>query len=249
MGGSEAAIAAAADRLITLPVPSDGGVFKTCPEGYAGRGEFAKALIKSAGEQHGTAIRRFLAQLVQHRADGEEKLRERIEHHIANFRCAAGVPDDDGSQSRVADAFGLVMAAGRLAKHYGVLPKRLDCEAVSLACYRLYRPAARRKTSILDELVEISRNPKTLTIDASKLRDLTNRQLDQHEAFLHRNRRGQTELLFWPPAFQRRFPDYGRTLRQPEVSAYMKVDKDRVTVKRPIRVGREDRVYCFVLPR
>jgi hypothetical protein len=248
LGQSQASRLAAADRLISLPVPDDVGVFESCPAEYAGRGEFAAALLACAQQQHGTAIRLFLQRLVQQRAEDEKVLRERLGHHLQRFRRAAGVSDNDGSQSRVADGFGLVMAAGRLAKHYGVLPKQLDCDAVALACYRLCRPNQQPAASVIEQLVAISRDQKTTTIDPSRLPTLTNRQLDQNGVFLHRNRRRQFELLFWPPAFQKRFPSFASVLRQPEVCAMLTVDKDRPTVKRVIRQGREDRVYCFVLP-
>lgn len=250
IGSAASPTSAAADRLMTIPVPDEGGVFNSCPKAFAGRGEFAKVLLRCAREQHGTAIRRFLQKLVQHRADREENLAQRIEHHIVQFCRTAGIKDDDdGSPRRVAEAFGLVVAAGRLAQHYRVLPRSLDCEAVALACYRLHCPNADRKEAgILEQLVQISRDPKTISLNASKLRNLTTRELDEHGVFIHRNRRGQTELLFWPPAFQRRFRDFGSVLRKPEVAAMMKGEKGRKTLKRAIRQGREDRVYCFVLP-
>lgn len=140
------------------------------------------------------------------------------------------------------------MAAGRLAQHFGVLPKQLDCEEVALACYHLYSPVPCKTGSIVEKLVEIARDPKTHTLDTRSLRIVTERQLEEHGVFLNPNRRGETELLYWPSAFRKRFPDYARIFRLPEVAALMKVDKDRPTVKRVIRKGKEDRVYCFVLP-
>lgn len=120
---SEAA-RAAEDRLITLPIEGrPHGVLDFVPSGTANASQFIADLVAAADAHHGHAIRRFLSHLVQERADDERRLRAEIVRRMASFREKAGVDPNAGSAVRVADAFGLVFAAGALAKRYGALPR------------------------------------------------------------------------------------------------------------------------------
>lgn len=246
----EATLDAAADRLISIPIADDraGGIFERRPDGFSTVADFAQSLVRSAERNHGAPMRRFLRKLVEHRARDEEALRRRINEHLAHFRESVGVGDGGGSERRVVDAFGLIMAAGHLAKHYDVLPSNFRCEEAARYCYELQRHKGKKEASIVDKLVEISRNPGVRWVDTKKLPAMTNAQLDQTLAFLHRNRSRQVELLFWPAAFKKHFRQWARHLRDPALVGILNGDTDRPTVKRQIRAGRMDRVYSFILP-
>lgn len=240
---------AAADRLMTIAIPRRiSGVFEGRPDGFAEIADFAESLINSARHHHGEPFRRFLRKLVQHRADNEESLRTRISEHLASFRNLAGAINAGGSDRRVVDAFGLIMAAGRLAQRYRVLPGNFDCSAAALYCYNLHCVDRNQDSSFVNELIQISRRQGLPWLDKGKLASMTDIQLDRSVAFLHRNRSRQIELLFWPPAFKRLFPDWVRLLRSPQMVGILNGDSDRTTVQRLIRAGRKDRVYCFILP-
>ena len=105
---------------------------------FAGSAEYANALTRAAEQNHGHAIRKFLKQLVRARAKDDAALRAWIASRVNGFVEKANIDPNDGSAFRVAEAFGLVYAAGRLAQQYGVLP---DCLAVGpavLTCYSLH---------------------------------------------------------------------------------------------------------------
>ncbi len=243
---------AAADRLITLPIGDrEFGLLEHCPSGFDDVRDFVKHLMACATRQHGTAIRAFLAGLVQHRHENEEGLRKRIDKLLKGFRRRVGVRKNDGSAGRVADAFGLVMVAGRLAQYYKVLPKSFDCAAAAEFCYRLAQGTRVAEETFVEQLIRISRGSDVIPLEKS-MPFRSNTQLDETTAFLHRGRRGRSELIFWPRSFQRQFPNFVRLLRRPEVDRMLIKEKFkgelRSTTKRSIRPGKMERVYCFVLP-
>lgn len=84
---------------------------------------------------------------------------------LAQFRKKAGVDENNGSKVRVADAFGLEYAAGRLAKTYTVFPKCLNCLAPALACYRLNPVPRSNLVRLADRLPPIEDRIRQLTDD------------------------------------------------------------------------------------
>lgn len=110
-------------RLVNLPADAGAGmgVFQKL-HGRAGAAAFAEELRGAARAHHGIAARVFLARLAQDRAANPAELRDTLALLRDTF-LTERVPADAAGQVRsVVGRFGLIGAAGELARIYGVLP-------------------------------------------------------------------------------------------------------------------------------
>jgi hypothetical protein len=234
---------AAADRLITLRIGESRpfGVFDELPRGYNSSSEFALALMRAARRHHGSAIRRFLESLVQHRSADEGEVKKRIRRYVRKFQNRVNTDFNDGSAVRIAEAFGLVYAAGKMAQRYGVLPKTFNPKAAAAFCYELHRTCSKgEQVQFRDQLDSVLRSEMTLQLRKSK--DFRSTAL----AFVQR-RNGRSELLIPPNHIRRVFPDWGNIKNSKEVASLMRRDGDHLTVKRKLGPGKKVRVHCFDL--
>jgi hypothetical protein len=233
---------AAADRLITIPVDDSrpNGVFDCLPEGFDSSSAFAQHLLRSAEKHHGHAIRRFLEKLIKAKVANEASLRKTISRSIAKFRAKAFVDLNNGSQVRVADAFGLVFAAGELAQSFGVLPKSIKTGAAALSCYRLhlshrgevdFRPFA-------DRLAALAADDRVARLDAGK------KVPSAAVGFLNQSKR-KCELLISPENILSVFPDWDQIRRSSDVSRYLQRDGPHHMVKRKVGKEKARRYFCF----
>lgn len=249
LGGQRSVVSdAAADRLLTLPIRPERphGVFDFVPEGHSDAAAFARALSHSASLHFGTAILKFLQGLVYARCVNASALRGTIENFQSKFRKAVGVDMNSGSATRVADAFGLVYAAGKLAKRYGALPGSWNCLKATRAAYELNRAAVTSET-YRERLIGLAKG--AAVVDLSRKRASAD-ELEAAQALLSLGRGGRRELLLTPKALERAFADSRALFRDPAVKRMMISDDGRKTVKRRLRPDRKpERVYCFVLPR
>jgi hypothetical protein len=155
---------------------------------------------------------------------------------------------NSGSATRVADAFGLVYAAGALAREFGALPGKWNCLRAARAAYELNRSAA-TTTAWRDKVIELSRAKGVLDVSGGLPRLNDNESADI-AAFLSVGRSGRRELLLTPTALERAFADRRALFRDEQVKRMMITDGGRKTVKRRLRAGHKpERVYCFRLPR
>lgn len=242
---------AAADRLLTLPLDDRKlGIFDKMPEGWASARDLAEHLDKLIAKHHGVAMREFLRRLVEDRASGEAALRHRLEKTMALFRRKVGVDENNGSATRVADAFGLIYAAGSLAQDYGALPSELRCGRAAKLAYELNRSTAADAPSMKQRLMKLAKAPGAVRIDREKLRRIDDATLKAAPALLRTDAKGRVELLLTASALDRAFPVRRFLFEDPEVAPMSLNDRDgRRTVKRPLRSNRGlERVYCFRLP-
>lgn len=243
---------AAADRLLTLPLGFDRpfGSFDSVPAEYEDARAFAAALTSAVRRYHGTPLRWFLDRLVRAKNKDPARLRGRIERSMTRFREKVDGDRNSGSEARVADAFGLVFAAGKLAQEYGTLPRDFKCLKAARVAHELNRSAMERLTP-KDRLLRLAARKDLIKLVRGKLPDLTDDQLTSVPGFISSGRGGRRELLLHPSAFHRAFADTGGVLRDPDVRKMLVCDTDRrQTVKRRLRANRPpERAYCFVLPR
>jgi hypothetical protein len=243
--------AAALDRLITLPINDDQehGTFDFLPADYASGWALAEAIRAAIEQNHGLAMRRFLRELVEDRAADEAKLKQSIQGRMAKFRKEVGIDGSDGSAARLADAFGLVYAAGLLAKRYGVLPEAFKCLAAARYCYRMHLASARIVPPFRDRLIALARRADVVNIDEVGLSRMSKAELDEVDAFLRTNRSNEVELLLTKASLRRAFPDWTDVKRDREVRDLLVHDRGRLKLKRKVRRNRKyDWVYCFRLP-
>jgi hypothetical protein len=236
---------AAGDRLITLEIPDRTyGVFDSLPPGVNSASEFAGQLRRAAAENHGHAIRIFLGRLVRDRGSDETALRADIRRWMDDFRQKCGADPNNGSEVRVADSFGLVYAAGRLAKRYKALPEGWKCLLPVLTCYRTMRRVSAPPKTFEQRLTELAGLPDTVDLDAE---GVTRKMIAAGGIFV-RNAKTCTELIIRPNAMGRALPNWSHLRRQPEVKARILGDQGRHDTKRKLgRKGSPERVYCFKL--
>lgn len=248
-GGREAVNAAAADRLLTIPIAASRsyGAFDKLPKRFKSSRQLAKALEKGFERHHGVAFPRFIERLVQSRHDDLEGLRSEVEATLAKFRAALGIDEDNGSACRVADAFGLVYAAGSLAKRYGVLPSKFKCRAAAKFAYRTHIESQDRP-SFRERLIELSTKLGVIDLDKGKLPKLTDAKFGKVPAFLKTSRSGELEIRMSKRALNRAFPDWDMIKDSEEVASVRKREGRRGKVKRWVRQrATKDRVFCFVI--
>lgn len=104
-------------RVIDVPADVEGGsgVFERLPDGCA-PGDFADHLKRAAAEQHGHALREWLAALTADSASARDALRAHRDR-MADALCGPGAA---GQVRRVAQRFALAAAAGELATLKGL---------------------------------------------------------------------------------------------------------------------------------
>lgn len=251
LDGNRATVSeAACDRLISIPIDEANpyGVFENVLD-YKGSGELARTLTNALENNHGHAVGRFLRQLVQARSDDELGLRAKIEGYIEAFQTEVGVDPNDGSTQRITTAFGLVYAAGLLAKAYGALPASIKCASATKSAY-LRHLSAGTPRSFRDRLVSLSLRPDVVDLDKAGLVDMSKKDMLKPAAFLRTNRAGERELLLTRKALMRAFPDWLQIRDGDDVKAVLRAQGDRKRGGSQCRVRKnknKDRVYIFAL--
>lgn len=242
---------AIADRLQTVPLLPDRahGIFDYCPPSYPSSGAFADALKLAASQHYGYALPVFLQYLVNRIYRHPKKLRRIILEHVAKFLDKSGANSNDGSQKRVAEAFGLVYAAGRLAIEARVLPTTYKPGAAALAVYRLHRAHGRTAISFDDRLDTVLCHCSTIDLSRTGLATLSEAQRSACPAFLYTNKSKQRELIVPVPHIDTVFPGWKGIVKDPDVLKRLKRSSERYTRDRPVgRKGAQVPCYVFNVP-
>lgn len=236
---------AARHRILDIPnfLERPHHVFDYLPEGFESGGALASALISSAERHYGRAGPKFISGLVAARAANAEKLRKKIENHLAAFRTHVGADMHSGTVVRISEAFGMVYAAGRLAQNYGALPEELDILSAVAACYRLNRlheaeplPFRERLQALVDADTTVRWSRKTPN------------KVAKADAIYY-GEREIPELWIRSPTIERVFPDWVKLKHHPEVRKFWCPDKDDHP-DRKRQAGKDfkpTRVYVFRL--
>jgi hypothetical protein len=194
-------------------------------------------------------MRIFLRKLVAARAADEAKLKARIVALTNVFREAVGVDDNAGSESSIADVFGLMYAALRLAQSYGALPKRLKPLRAVIKVYGLNRAINGPPPSNFERLHLLAERSGVIHIDATNLQEISDEVLAKAPAVVRTDRHGTILLVLTDKALSRAFPLSNRFFKDPEIQAIMRTDKDgRKKVTLSLRTNKkQERVYAFIL--
>ncbi|WP_196221707.1 DUF927 domain-containing protein [Sphingobium sp. CAP-1] len=241
--------AATMDRLLSFDIDlRPHGAFDHVPSEYANIRAFTSALKAALAVEYGTAMPHFLQVLVKKRIKGEQALSAQITKHVEDFIATAQADQNDGSEGRVAEAFGLVLAAGRLAKYCGVLPADLDCEAITLAAYRLHMASASRLRPS-ERLLAYAKGPDIVDMEELGVPYLSRRALREASGVFRVNRDGVREFLMERTKFEAAFPDHRIVLNDERVSRWLQRGGRHIGVKREVRKGdTKARFYVFHLP-
>lgn len=171
MGIEPGEAAAVGVRLFTIPaqVTADLGVFDKLPAGFANSGELVQHLNKASVECYGTPIRAFLERLVREAYWKRARFVQVANSYINRFVAATGVDRNNGSALRVARAFGLIYAAGQLAKDWEVFPANWNIGWAVMKCYRSHLAASQTQGRVpataLDRILTYARQHRLELVD------------------------------------------------------------------------------------
>lgn len=249
IGYREAVTDAATDRLLTIPIDTSRpyGIFDCLPKGWANSGDLADHFNVGVRKCHGVGIRKLLQHLVRALAERPEWVSESINGHMIDFRMQVGVDQNDGSETRVADAFGLVYAAGMFAVQVGAVSRRIDPLKAALACYELNRKSRAKPPSHLAQLRKLADDFDTQWIKFDcRLPELSDEQVEDATAFVRERREEPYELLLTDRQFLRAFPNPKAFFADSEIQQRMVGEPGRRKTKRQIRSNRKaERFFVF----
>ncbi|MCW2391920.1 hypothetical protein M2336_000305 [Sphingobium sp. B1D7B] len=239
---------AALQRLLPIQIPSDSefGVFDFLPANITSSKELATAIEGAIAKNYGTPMKKFIKHLVRAKADNPD-IKRRILDFVTQFEERAGVLDTVRGGSRASFAFGLMRAAGELAKEANILPPSWDCQAAALSCYRNYLHQLSALVPLEAVLTEILERPETLRVTAGSLPSLNDQQLAKAGAFVKVGCKG-LEIMVTVTTMDRHMPQWHAHLVQPDFEKFYVRDRDHLCKKRNVRKGRSDRLLCFKLP-
>lgn len=241
---------AATDRLMSITVPEgDAGVFGPLPSGYDNYRQFTLSLETAMSEQYGTAMPKFLKKLVERRHKDEAALKASIRRKIDRFKAEVGINDNNGSDVRVAEAFGLVYAAGEFARLHDVLPKGFDCLGSTEHCYTNFRKTVPIRQTLRERLIAIANRPETIWIDPKNLVELSDDAVASAGAFI-RERKGERLLLMTTAFGKKIFPDWKTLKGTADFAALNRANENGRGRGYHCRIRlnkKSDWFYCFVL--
>ncbi|WP_421275621.1 DUF927 domain-containing protein [Aeromonas veronii] len=144
-------------RMINIEADTDRhGIFEEL-HGHPNGASLSKTLAERTAQYHGIAFRAFVEELTLD-INGAQAF---VDEHRADMMRRLGAKECDGQVQRVADAFGLISAAGELANRFGITG--WPAGSVAAVVEQLFRKwLARRGTSgsleeanIIEQLVDL----------------------------------------------------------------------------------------------
>ncbi|MBS4723057.1 DUF927 domain-containing protein [Aeromonas veronii] len=144
-------------RMINVEADTDRhGIFEEL-HGHPNGASLSKALAERTAQYHGIAFRSFVEELTLD-INGAQAF---VDEHRADMMRRLGAKEYDGQVQRVADAFGLISAAGELANRFGITG--WPAGSVAAVVEQLFRKwLARRGTSgsleeanIIEQLIDL----------------------------------------------------------------------------------------------
>lgn len=241
---------AAADRLHTIVIDPERqhGVFDSVPDGFANSGALADHLNQAIRKCYGVGIRQLLCALMIDMIERPQWVEKRLRKLMVRFRKEVGVDGNDGSKTRVADAFALIYAVGMLAIRYKAVSSQLKPLDAALACYKLNQASRAKPPAPLSRLRDLINGWDTLVISYDRLHTMNDKEIESHEAIMRTARSGRNELLLTQRQLDRLFPNSRAFFADPEIQACIVTEEGRRQTKRQIRSNKKsDRVYCFRL--
>lgn len=181
------------------------GAFEKEPKD-ANWSKYSSDLSTATNRHSGHAMAVFLHALVQAASDDEEKLRRFISKKLELFRKNARVDGMDKAAGRIADSYGLVFAAGELARRYRVLPDAWKCGPAVLACYRNATNRWAPKLPFGERLKRIAQTKGMVHIGRGRPK-LTEKVTLSNDAYVS-HAKGRKELLIRRSSIENYFPDW-----------------------------------------
>lgn len=220
------------------------GIFNSVPGDYASGSAFAASLLASATANHGHAVLRLVDYML---AQDRDELMASIATRMAQFSTKASIDENDGTAVRVSEIFGLIYAAGRVAKEAGVFPVDWKIGPSVLHCYHVYQQAKVPPRPFLDRLSDIVEHEGILSVPTDGTDEETPSLREANEAVGFCKRLGEhLELWLRPKHIETLLPDWPIDQRSSSVRDLMITEKGRLTVKRKIfTAGKPERFHVF----
>jgi len=236
---------AALDRMMTIPIGEDRrlGVFDDLEGGLEAIADYAAVVSSAARSNYGHALRHLIAAVAEEVAANEQAFRARIgalvkrfEQEIARWRKPPG--------ERVAQAFGLVCAAGVLAKKFGALPASFRPAVSAKAACRLHVASREAALVPLDRLKALHRAGRFY--DYRIKRSEVNESIIAKYAGVITSGHDGDELLITQEQLLRLTNDPGGFLKNPDIKRILVHEKGRRKIWRTslYRLGH-GRCFCF----
>ena len=244
-------------RLIELHCDYERGILSFVP-GHTTPSRFVREMKREAVAIRGVAGEHFLKHLVRERAQGDGKLRRKLERWMGELRDELGIDGFDGQTSRIVDVFALVFAAGCLTIEYGITPwsKQRFLEAVTTV-FADYDRRRRGDAEELDAKQVLSRYIERrrgdfLNVDQDSV--VSNRRtLAEAAGVAYRAPDGKRQYCFMPEQFAAIFDgplQVPNAIRQLRSSGILMVDGNdssgvKFRPKRKLLAASRVRVYCI----
>lgn len=231
-------------RILTIPIPQgQHGVFDSLPPSANDSQAFSHALIAAAEANHGTAFARFMEMLTRKRVDDASKLAARINGDISRFCESVAIDPNCGAAVRIANTFGLVYAAGKLAQRYRCLPKNMDVLAAAQHCYGLHRKQSAQHGSFIKRLNELCSGSQVARLDSDSPEVIAEADIIVGKC------KGKSERWIRPDAIEVLFPDWQRIKNDPDVTRLRVCDVSKpTTTRRAGPQGKQVPMYVFRKP-
>lgn len=246
LAGADSDIAALAEaRTITLTVGADRplGIFNRLPKGRSLPSLVQR--IETEAERHqGHLLQQFVTKLVA--ADGEV-VRGRLLKLMNDFKLRVGGNDGHAGARTAEDAFALIYAVGRLAKHWRLLPDAIDVTRSVSGCYRHFLQAPPPRLSFDELLVSLANASDTVHLGYNQPKREAE-EIQTADVVVRHHKAGR-ELMVRVSAIERVIPHWSARRTMPEVIERLVREEKRLQVKRRLVTGQKpELVYCFKLP-
>lgn len=251
--GSAAERSAVEERMITIPISGTrpNGVLDTIPPRFNCASETVEALRAAVNEQWGTAGTAFVEKLQRAARGDEERLRTELARVLSLYRSRLSTVTE---LARMQKSLALVIVAGQLARHWGILPESWGSPAK--AVMEVARASLTGESqAVQDPLAKIrsyaQRHREALINVATIKCPLGPSEFARAAGFLRQTDRG-LELLVPAIRFQEEFSDYKatmRTLREIDKARTEVGEQAKLTIKTPRSICQGGRVYCILIGR
>lgn len=247
-------------QLLAIGIPADrpGGVVAPTSSSLGSITAHRRAVKAEINANYGCTGRRFVRAVLIRALPDQAAFHVELDHLIDDFVAACGVDPEDSVGIEAARRFGLVDAAARLAKGFGILPDELDTQAAILRCYRLHRgqPGA---VSLAERLRKLVGAPGTLNLGKKGAPiSVTDEMRDRTVVYVVHSSR-KTMIYIRNGQQYDVFPDWDEVRQSAEFKTLLKRTKEkngtnghrqRGTTYVTLGSGRKkERVWAFVLPR
>lgn len=231
-------------KVLTIPIPQRPHTAISNPTPATEQNQsFVRQVMSAAVDNHGTAFALFVKKLSRLMTKDPLRLATYIQNDICRFRTWLAVDQNDGAAVRIADAFGLVYAAGKLAQRYHCLPKNMDVLQAAQHCHGLHRGQALPSGSFIERLNELCKGPHVAYASEDSPEAVANADVIVAKC------KGHSERWVRPDAIEVLFPDWQRLKNNPDVAKLRIRDTTKPTTTRKAGPqGQRVPMYVFRKP-